>query len=258
MTNNHSNQARNADVFTQINTTNALVSGVMETDVTVKDLIRWGDFGLGCTEGMNESILVLDNKIYSNIDVPEDRKIGLFHLAFFKEASSVKLEQTMNLKQLRNYMDSVLPTRNIMYAVKCKGRFESMQTSIPLAFQKPYPRIVPEMTDQSVNREVKNVSGTIIAFWLPSFLLGINGGAGGLHAHFLSEDRTFMGHVIDCNMISGELWIDAKHQLNLQLPKRNPSFYEADLTGNDAMSERVSEWIREGIGGRESSEAGIY
>ncbi|AIQ64024.1 hypothetical protein PSTEL_13920 [Paenibacillus stellifer] len=251
MKNGQNVEYRNTDVYTQVNTTAALVAGVMETEVTIRDLSEWGDFGLGCTKGMQESVLLLDNQTYVNKVVKDDQKIGLFLLAFFEETNPVRLQQTMDLNDLRAYIDSALPTPNIMYAVKCKGKFESIQTSIPLSFQKPYPRVVPEMTDQSINVEVDNISGTIIAFWLPSFLSGINGGAGGLHAHFISDDRKFMGHVIDCKMTEGVLWIDAKHQLNLQLPKADPAFYEVDLNGNEAMSRRVSEWIKEGIGGKE-------
>ena len=50
---------------------------------------------------------------------------------------------------------------------------------------------------QPINPEYSrdNVAGTIVGFWTPEIFHGVS--VAGYHLHFLSDDLTFGGHVMD-------------------------------------------------------------
>jgi acetolactate decarboxylase len=73
------------------------------------------------------------------------------------------------------------------------------------------------------------VRGTLIGFRSPAFVKGIN--VPGYHLHFLADDRSSGGHVLDFEMSKGVLEIDSIHDwLHLYLPQESDAFGQADLT----------------------------
>ena len=68
-----------------------------------------------------------------------------------------------------------------------------------------------------------------MGFRFPDFARGLN--VPGFHLHFVTEDRTAGGHVLNLVLEHGELSIDASARFHLELPT-DPAFLHADL-GHD-------------------------
>ena len=53
----------------------------------------------------------------------------------------------------------------------------------------------------------------------------------GYHFHFITQDRSAGGHLLECQVESATVGIDLTSRLLMLLPE-SPSFYEADLSGS--------------------------
>jgi acetolactate decarboxylase len=75
--------------------------------------------------------------------------------------------------------------------------------------------------------EKENIRGTLVGFWFPEYLAGIN--APGYHLHFISDDRQVAGHLLECNLESATLEIDYQDQLTVRFPQ-TAAYRAADLS----------------------------
>jgi acetolactate decarboxylase len=64
--------------------------------------------------------------------------------------------------------------------------------------------------------ELHDVAGTVVGFRFPDYAQGIE--VAGYHLHFISEDRTRGGHVLDLHPRSGRIRIDPSGELHMELP----------------------------------------
>ena len=78
----------------------------------------------------------------------------------------------------------------------------------------------PEYTEE-------NIKGTIVGIWTPEMFHGVS--VAGYHLHFISEDFTFGGHVLDFIIDNGTVEIGAIDQLNQSFPVQDRKFLFADL-----------------------------
>ena len=61
-----------------------------------------------------------------------------------------------------------------------------------------------------------SATGSIVGFRFPDYAQGID--VAGYHLHFISDDRTIGGHVIDATLQTGALLVDGAHELHLEVP----------------------------------------
>jgi acetolactate decarboxylase len=90
----------------------------------------------------------------------------------------------------------------------------------------PFPRL-GEVTSHQVETVARDIRGTMVGFWTPAIYQGI--AVAGLHLHFLSEDRSIGGHVLDLAAHSGDLHVAAFARFDLHLPT-DDLFLRTELT----------------------------
>jgi acetolactate decarboxylase len=123
-----------------------------------------------------------------------------------------------------------------MYAVKITGTFSYVKTRSVPKQSKPYPRLV-EVTKTQPTFEMKNVKGTILGYWLPDYLSGVN--MPGYHFHFLTYDRTGGGHLLEIKMIEGTMEIDNSYGVKLILPTQSDFFKTTFSKDNQKELEKI-------------------
>jgi len=96
--------------------------------------------------------------------------------------------------------------------------------SVP-AQKKPYPQLAEVVKTQPVF-ELTDVSGTMVGFWCPSFVKGVN--VPGYHLHFLRADGKKGGHVLDFIVENATMEVDDSREFSLILPE-DAAFDKADL-----------------------------
>lgn len=222
----------NQDVLYQVSTIDALLLSVYDGISTFGDLKAHGDFGIGTFDALEGEMVALNGEYYQvkadgiAYPVPDNMTTPFATVTFFEPDERVFIEQAGNYSQFEDILDKNLPSENVFYAVRIDGTFPYMKTrSIPKQ-EKPYPLLRDAAENQNVF-EFQDVKGTVVGFWTPTFAKGIN--VAGYHLHFISEDRTTGGHILDFQLEDGNVELDVTPKFFMALPTEG-DFYNVDLT----------------------------
>lgn len=230
----------------QVSTTTALVEGVFRGAVTVKDLSRHGDFGLGTYEGLDGELVMLDGVCYraggggsvtvadSNWEVP----FGV--VTRFVPDESVVIEASESLTDLEATLDALRPSENIFVGLRVDGSFEKlvMRAACPAA---PGEGLV-EATSHQSEFDVRNLVGSLVGFWTPAYTKAVT--VPGYHFHFIAADRSVGGHVFDLQAGGLAIGIHIESDVHIAIPQ-TVDYLQADLSGDTSEALRIAESARE-------------
>lgn len=220
------------DMLYQISTLDALVGGVYEGDTTIKELKRFGNFGIGTFNDVDGEMVLsegicyqvrTDGKAYR---VPDTWKTPFSTVTFFEPDLTLSVQEAMDFSALREWIDKQLPSTNLFYAIRITGTFEYVKTRSVPAQQKPYTNTLVEVTAKQPTFEFHNVSGTLMGFRNPGYVKGIN--FPGYHVHFLDAAKTKGGHLLDARVSNVKVEIDITPEFRLRLPDKG-NFLKLDL-----------------------------
>jgi acetolactate decarboxylase len=222
---------KDRDSLCQVSVINAFLKGYYDGDTDIKELKNHGDFGLGTFNHVDGEMIVLGNKFYQ---VKSDGKVYIAAdslrspfaaVTFFSADKTIYISEPLDYEGLVQFIDNLVPTRNIPYAIKIEGKFDYVKSrSIPPQ-TKPYREFAEVVKDQTIF-ELRDVWGTMVGFRMPEYAQEIN--VGGYHLHFLSIDAKSGGHVLDCKVSSGKIELDDTYRLRIIFPK-NKDFLELNL-----------------------------
>jgi acetolactate decarboxylase len=213
----------------------ALLDGVYEGEMTVRDLLGHGSFGIGTFNSLDGEMLILDGTCYQLRADGTSSKADLgAHTPYAVVTNFVPhIESALPTNVLRaeasTFIDHMTASENYMYALRIEGDFEWITMRTVVKQQKPYRPMV-EATDEDAIVELHNVSGVVVGFRTPLYEKGI--GVPGCHAHFVTDDRTAGGHVLDFKLKSGTAALCLGTDLRLQLPLTD-AFRDANLSPDD-------------------------
>jgi acetolactate decarboxylase len=225
-------------ILYQVSTINALLQGVYEGVISIGELETHGDFGIGTFDGLDGEMLALDGNYYQIktdgivYPVSEDMTTPFATVTNFEADESYRLEKPMNLTELEQYLDRDLPSENFFYAIRVNGNFSHLKARSVPKQEKPYPKLADAVTNQAIFK-FENVSGTLVGFRTPDYAKGIN--VQGYHLHFITENRSAGGHVLELELKNGTATIDTTTAFLMELPTSG-NFSKLDL-GQDLKSE---------------------
>ncbi|OBJ24462.1 acetolactate decarboxylase [Mycobacterium sp. 1245801.1] len=225
----------------QFSTISALLEGVYDGDVTVADLLRHGDFGLGTFNHLDGEMVVLDGVCYRlRADGSASRAAATDRTPFaavtrFHTDFEIAIQTLTRRMDLTSEIDRQIESPNLIYAIRVDGQFRELHTRTVMAQQPPYPPLT-QATEEQSETVFTDVSGTVVGFRTPDFEQGIS--VAGYHLHFLNNERSAGGHILDFTLDRGTVAISGASQLHLSLPRSGP-FLDAQLSGAD-LAERIS------------------
>jgi acetolactate decarboxylase len=233
--------AGDRDTIFQTSTIDALMEGVYDGNFTYGELKKRGDFGLGTFNDLDGEMIELDGVFYQvrsdgKVYVAPDTAMTPFAtVTFFDPDKSLTLEKPLGCKELESYLETLLPSKNIFYAIKIEGSFDYIKTRSVPRQKRPFPPLTEVARHESFF-ELKSVKGTMVGFWFPEYTKDLN--TAGFHFHFISEDKEAGGHVLDCAIHNVSIGIDYTRDLNISLPETK-DFYNANLnkTSGSAVNE---------------------
>jgi acetolactate decarboxylase len=215
----------------QVSTAGALVQGVYDGVVSVGDLKRHGDFGLGTLDGLDGEMLALDGRVYQVrsdgvvLEPPDDAKVPFAVMTSFKPDVSVEVTAFDGFDDLCARLDCLRPTDNLFYAASIAGRFSRMRTR---AAGKAAPGVsLVDATARQAEFIFTDVEGTLAGFWSPPYASRIN--VTGWHFHFLTKDRTGGGHVLTCAGKGLHARIQELKDIHIAIPE-STAFLTANLS----------------------------
>jgi acetolactate decarboxylase len=223
----------------QTSTMGALLGGVYEGDVTTRELLRHGDFGLGTFNRLDGEMLVLDGVCYqlrgdgsAKIAGP-DELTPFAAITWFHADHTIDLPAPCDRAALKALIDDSLESTNLMVAVRITGDFSMIRTRTVTEQHQPYRRFTEATRDQQELTFV-DVTGTLVGFRMPDFEQGIS--VAGYHSHFIDQDHRHGGHALDYRLARGIVEISVRSELHLTL-QRTPQFLGAELNGPDVDSQ---------------------
>jgi acetolactate decarboxylase len=220
------------DEVTQVSTIDAILNGLYDGVITYGELKRYGDFGIGTFEGLDGEMVALDGAFYQikadgRVYSVDDALTTPFACVLFFDADrELPVWEGLNATDLPRYLDEAITEDNIFHAVMIEGTFSYVKTRSVPGQQKPYPPLV-EVTAHQPTFEFQDVRGSIVGFYTPAYVEGLN--VPGYHLHFITEDRTGGGHVLEFTVADADLFVDYSSELHLILPNTD-EFNRLDLT----------------------------
>ena len=199
---------------------NALVQGILREDKTLEQVLSHGNFGLGTFNDLDGEMVLVDGIFYQlrsdgsalipNLDLGTPYAC-VTHFNPIKSMDAPKNGTFLDLQQV--IADSML-SNNLIYAIRVEGTFIKIHArSVPK--QDAYRPLV-DVADDQKEFKYERISGQLVGFWTPDFMHSIS--VPGFHLHFLSADKSHGGHLLDCLIEEGKVWLQPLDQLNLDLP----------------------------------------
>ena len=135
-------------------------------------------------------------------------------VSFFEPVTTDFLEKESSYADFMNWLNMLLPSQNIFYAVRIKGIFAGVRTrSVPK--QENYRPFVDVAREQVVF-DFGDIQGTLAGFFTHPFMSSVS--VPGWHLHFLSRDMKHGGHLLECSPRNVRVEVQFLHTLELALP----------------------------------------
>ena len=223
-----------ADDLFQVSTIDALSSSLYDGVTSVGEIRQHGDFGTGTFEGLDGELIELDGTVYQAkadgtvIKADDAMEIPFAEVKFFRQDLSFDIPGGKNMSDSEQDLGSHLPSKNLIYAIKARGTFPDITVRAIPKQEKPYPLLADASRQESI-LHLKNSTGTLVGFYFPASFSGVN--VPGYHIHYISDDRSKGGHVLDFTGPANGLTVSADQvsEIVISLPTTG-DFISANLS----------------------------
>lgn len=228
-----------ADVIFQVSVINALMEGVFDGVMSLAELGRYGDFGLGTVHAVDGELVVADGEFYKVRDdgvaynVTGRDSTPFAAVTFFNPEYGFSIDGRLSQPEMEEFLLRSMVSINAPYAIRIDGSFAYVKVRSVAQQEPPYPRLEDVVREQA-EFEYENIRGTMVGFWTPYYFEGVN--VPGFHFHFVSEDRQRGGHVLAFETDAVEVALDKKDQVIVDLPVDHPDFRALDF-GRQSLEE---------------------
>ncbi|MGI9197873.1 MAG: acetolactate decarboxylase [Candidatus Nanopelagicales bacterium] len=215
----------------QVSTSGAIVEGLFQGCVSVADLRRHGDLGLGTFEDLDGEMILLDGHCYraradgSVTEAGDDDLTPFASVVNFAADSVAEVEGITSWAELTAHLDGQRTSANGMVAIRAAGTFASLDLRAACRHASGTDLVTATADQGLFHRE--GISGTLVGFWSPDYTKSI--AIAGYHIHFISDDRQHGGHVLDLVVDRLPLEIQQVTDIHLAIPETT-EFLEADFS----------------------------
>ncbi len=219
---------------TQFAVLDALLAGAYETGIAVGEVRRLGDFGIGCCDHLGGEVIILDGQVFEcTVGESPDRMTDDQILPFVDVCTlhPVPTEAIAgsDLTGFTERVENGLASRNLFHAVRVDGVFTAARIRVTPRQEHPF-RPLAEVTSGQIETVVADARGTLVGFWAPAIYQGIT--VAGLHVHFIADDRSIGGHVLDVIIGEATMTLIPYSRFNLRLPT-DEHFLATELTHSE-------------------------
>jgi acetolactate decarboxylase len=227
----------NGDVLYQVALIQSLVQGYYDGIITVGELKQHGDTGIGTFEGLNGEMIVLDGTVYQavadgSITIPADEEtVPSGSVTFFDTDKTLTLSGISDMAALQESLNDVVSElgANCFYMVKIEGMFDSIKVRSEYKQEKPYRPFDEALAQDQTEFDYEDIRGTVVGLYYPDYMGDLNNT--GWHFHFINEDRTLGGHVLQVSVAEAEAAFDMTDGFEMTL-SREAVFQGMELAKN--------------------------
>lgn len=213
----------------------ALLDGVYEGELTIAELLKQGNFGLGTFNHLDGELIAFDREVHqlrsdgSARPAQMHQKTPFAVVTFFQPSVTQHFEKPISKAELHQCINEQIASPNLFCALRVDGQFSQVETRTVPRQERPYKPML-EAIEAQPTFSFHQRRGTLVGFRSPDYMQGI--GVAGYHEHFVTDDRNGGGHVLDYQLDHGRLQFGVISRLNLQLP-HDADFLRADLCPED-------------------------
>ena len=226
----------------QVSTSTALVEGVYGGVVTIGELKRHGSFGLGTFDGLDGEMLALDGYFYQVLgdgsvrEARDDARAPFAVVTEFRAEREFTVDHVASFDDLTAQLDRRRDTGNLFFAVRIDEHFAQIRTR---ALCKTASGVsLVDATAHQPEFALDDVSGTAVGFWTPIYARTLN--VAGWHLHFVTDDRTGGGHVLDCQGVDLRVQLQDLADVRIAMPE-TAAFLQADLSQDPSQELDLAE-----------------
>ena len=214
-------------------TIDALLTGAYDGNLSIGELKKQGNFGLGTYNNLDGEMILLDGRFYhahadGKVTIDYDNvKTPLAYVTTFNDNTSNHLDSLHHLNtlaQIETTIDSQIDSKNYFYAIRITGLFNQVVTRAIAPQDKPYKPLAELVKTQSVFTS-EQIEGTLVGIRSPGFSKGFS--VVGYHWHFISKNEEFGGHVLKADLLAGSAKIQTITKIKLDMPD-SEEFQHAD------------------------------
>ena len=225
----------NRECINQVSLLQGLTFGDYNGTVPVSKLKKLGDTGIGTFDALNGELIMLDGEVYraagdGSVEVvPDDELIPFSDVTFFDDDESYDIQNVKEINDIKTSLNERVEQlgRNNFYAVKIVGTFKQMNVRSELSQTEPYKPLATVLETDQTFFDYEDISGTVVGLYCPDYMKELN--AVGWHFHFISDDKTKGGHVLDFSTDSAVIKLDQTQGFAMVLPD-NDMFKSFDFT----------------------------
>ncbi len=209
----------------------SLIAGVYDSDITIADLLKHGDFGLGTFNQLDGELVAFDSNVFqlrsdgSARKALNSQKSPFAVMTFFNCDIEYHFSYGASQKEMHNVINQYVPSDNLFCAIRIEGEFELVKTRTVPRQEPPYLPMLEAIENQPIFN-FHNETGVIAGFRSPQFTQGIT--VAGFHEHYINQQRQGGGHVLDYYLKKGTLQIGIISRLTIDLPSQS-AFLQANL-----------------------------
>ena len=214
----------------QVSTSTALVQGIYNGCMTVEEIKKHGDFGLGTFDELDGEGIMFDGEVWharsdgSVVLAANDELAPFWATTTFVSQVSSAISVASSWDDLCQQLDQMRSSQNIFTSICIKGVFKHIQYRVACKAEQGID-LVSATNNQAVF-ELNDCRGTLVGFWTPAYAKTLN--VPGYHLHLLSDDKRFGGHVLSLSATNLQLMLAEETDFKIALPE-SADFLQADL-----------------------------
>ena len=236
-----SETAQDRETVYQVALLQSLTQGYYDGIIKVSELKQHGDTGIGTFEGVNGEMIVIDGKVYQALgdgtvkEADENETVPFSNVSFFDSDVSVDLKDIKDMASFKAELDKTVNEKgkNMFYLVKVSGTFEKMFVRSEIKQEKPYKSLDKALETDQREFNYENITGTVVGLYCPDYMGGLN--TPGWHFHFISDDRTKGGHMLNLSFASAKAELDITPSFDMTLSD-NSDFQSDKSSQGDTLS----------------------
>ncbi len=218
----------------------ALLAGVYDGELSVRELLQHGNFGLGTFNSLDGEMIIVDGVCHrlrsdGGVSLAEPEACTPFAvITEFTPSICSELPADLVRDDVVRFIRGLTGSENYLYAVRVSGHFAWVRTRTVRRQDRPYRPLV-EVTRGEPEQRFDDLGGVVAGFRTPVYERGI--GIPGGHVHFIDNARERGGHVLDFKITTASVELCPATDLHLALPLSD-AFSRADLDPVD-LEEQV-------------------
>ncbi|KAK5061540.1 hypothetical protein LTR84_008084 [Exophiala bonariae] len=225
----------------QYSLVNALMAGVVDSGLSVQDLLSKGNQGIGTFAHMRGELLMLDGEVHQLLAEGKTRVADESDQIPYAVVTQFVAQETIEVQlKSKDSIEKVLDgfnkhSANVFMTYRFQGNFRTLKCRT-VKGQEYDGQPLSEVGKNQHVQDYENIEGTIVGFRSPEIWQGFF--VAGEHMHFLSADKTVGGHILELGDAKGTIGVATSTNVHIELPssqKFNETKLALDNTGIRAV-----------------------